>query len=109
MRAIPAVLGALLVVACAQRDHRALAHASEDAAAAVRRGDAGELARHVLVGARGRVDYAAILGDRAARQRWARSLKKPKEIRPHATVFLAPDQPVEVRWSARGWVFAEDP
>lgn len=100
---------ALLLVGCAQRDARGLAHASEDAAAAVRRADPGAFAGHVLVGARARVDYAAILGDRAARQRWARTLKRPAEIRPRATLFLAPDQPVEVRMTPQGWVFDEDP
>lgn len=104
-----AVCVALLLASCAQRDVRGLAHASEAAAGAVRRGDAKELSSHVLVGARARVDYAAILGDKAARQRWAKALKKPEEIRPRAVVFLAPDSPIDVRWTPRGWVFAEDP
>lgn len=106
---VHALCVALLLAACAQRDVRKLARASEDAAVAVRRGDAKALAGHVLVGARARVDYAAILGDKAARQRWAKSLKKPTEIRPRAVVFLAADSPIDVRWTPRGWVFDEDP
>ncbi|MDC0715356.1 hypothetical protein [Nannocystis bainbridge] len=104
-----AVLVALTLASCAQRDVRGLARASEDAAGAVRRGEAKELSEHVLVGARAHVDYAAVLGDKAARQRWAKTLKKPAEIRPRAVVFLAPDSPIDVRWTPRGWVFAEDP
>lgn len=101
--------GLAVGLACAPREVRTLARASEDAATAVRRGDAAGLAEHVLVGARARVDYAAILADKAGRQRWARTLKKPAEVRPRAVLFLAPDQPVEVRWTERGWVFTEDP
>lgn len=99
----------LVGAACAPRDVRGLAHASEDAASAVRRGSAAAVAEHVLVGARARVDYAAILGDRASKQRWTKTLKKPSEIRPRAVLFLAPDQAVDVRWTPRGWVFGEDP
>ena len=100
---------ALLLAGCAHRDVRGLARASEAAAAAVRRGDGEELAAHVLVGARARVDYAAILSDKAIRQRWARTMKRPAEIRPRAVVFLAADLPVDVRWTPRGWLFGEDP
>jgi hypothetical protein len=106
---IHALCVALLLASCAQRDVRGLARASEAAAGAVRRGDAKALASHVLVGARARVDYAAILGDKAARQGWAKTLKKPAEIRPRAVVFLAADSPIDVRWTPRGWVFGEDP
>ena len=106
---IHALCVALLLASCAQRDVRGLARASEAAAGAVRRGDAKALASHVLVGARARVDYAAILGDKAARQGWAKTLKKPAEIRPRAVVFFAADSPIDVRWTPRGWVFGEDP
>ena len=100
---------ALLLAGCAQRDVRGLARASDDAATAVRRGDSEGFASHVLVGARARVDYAAILSDKALRHRWNRRLKRPAEIRPRAVVFLAADLPVDVRWTPRGWLFGEDP
>lgn len=104
-----ALLACAAGLACAPRDVRGLAYASEDAASAVRRGSAAAVAEHVLVGARARVDYAALLGDKASRQRWAKTLKKPAEIRPRAVLFLAPDQALDVRWTPRGWVFREDP
>lgn len=104
-----ALLACVAGLACAPRDVRGLAHASEDAASAVRRGSAAAVAEHVLVGVRARVDYAALLGDKASRQRWAKGLKKPAEIRPRAVLFLAPDQALDVRWTPRGWVFGEDP
>lgn len=106
---LPLVLALHAVAGCAPREVRALARASEDAAVAVRRGDARELSQHVLVGARARVDYPAILADRANRQRWARTLKKPADVRPRAVLFVAPDQPVEAKWTPQGWVFVEDP
>lgn len=109
MRSFCLLLAIAGLVGCAQREVRALARASDDAATAVRRNDARAFSQQVLVGARGRVDYAAVLADKATRQRWARTLKKPTEIRPRATLFVAPDQPVDVAWTGQGWAFAEDP
>lgn len=107
MRAALVVL--LVLAGCARREGRELVRASEAAGDAVRRGDRERLAAQVLVGVRGRVDYGAILADKATRQRWAKELRAPKEVRPAAVVFLAADQPVDVRLSSGGWVFAEDP
>lgn len=103
------LLAALVLLGCAQREGRSLANASDDVATAVRRGDREALAQQVLVGARGRIDYAAVLSDRASRQHWAKTLRAPKETRPTAVLFLAADQPVDARWTSEGWVFAEDP
>lgn len=100
---------AFALTGCTPRAVRDLTHASEDVATSVRRGTTAAVAEHVLVGARARVDYAAILADKAARQRWARTLKAPTEVRPRAVLFLAPDHAVEARWTPHGWVFAEDP
>lgn len=99
----------LVLAGCLPRDVRDLAHASEDTAAAVRRGTPAGVAEHVLVGTRARVDYAALLSDKASRQRWARTLKKPREVRPRAVLFLAPEHALDVRWTPHGWAFDEDP
>lgn len=103
------LLVVLALAGCARREGRELVRASEAAGDAVRRGDRERLAAQVLVGARGRVDYAAILADKATRLRWAKELRAPKEVRPTAVVFLGADLPVDVRLTSGGWVFAEDP
>lgn len=100
---------ALLVPGCGRRELRELARASDDTAAAVRRGDARAVSEQVIVGARNRVDYPALLRDKASRTRWSRQLGKPDAIRPTATVFVATDQPVESIWTGQAWTFAEDP
>lgn len=100
-------LGAL--TGCGRRELRDLERASDAAATAVRRGDARALSKQVIVGARNRVDYAAILADKQRRADWARRLGKPDAIRPDATLFVAEDQPLAVVWTGQAWVFAEDP
>jgi hypothetical protein len=75
----------------------------------VRRGDARAVSQRVVAGARNRVDYPAILKERADRAAWSRRLARPDQVRPTATVFVAPDQPVAVVWTGQAWVFAEDP
>lgn len=102
--AVVALLGG-----CGRRELRELAHASNETATAVRRGDARALSEHVVVGARNRVAYATILDDKATRTAWARRLAKPEAIRPSATLFVAADQPVAVTWTGQTWAFAEDP
>lgn len=102
-------LALLPTLACGRRELRELSRASDDVAAAVRRGDARALSEHVVVGARDRVDYAAILADKQQRASWARGLARPDQVRPGATLFVAPDQPIAVIWTGQAWVFAEDP
>jgi hypothetical protein len=103
------LLALVVLGGCGRRELRELARASDDTAAAVRRGDARALSERVVVGARSRVDYAAILRDKATRTAWVRQLGKPVAVRPEATVFVATDQPVAVLWTGQAWVFAEDP
>jgi hypothetical protein len=74
----------------------------------VRRGDARALSEKVVVGARNRVDYPAILADKQRRRLGAR-LAKPDACAPTATVFVAADQPLAAVWTGQAWVFAEDP
>ena len=102
-------LALLLLVACGRREQRELSRASDDTAVAVRRGDARALSKRVVVGARDRVDYAAIMADKQQRARWARGLARPDQVRPAATLFIAADQPLAVVWTGQAWVFAEDP
>lgn len=102
-------LALLSALACGRREQRELSRASDDVAAAVRRGDARALSQRVVLGARDRVDYAAILTDKQQRATWARSLARPEQVRPAATLFIAPDQPLTVAWTGQAWVFAEDP
>ncbi|MCA9653637.1 MAG: hypothetical protein H6712_07710 [Myxococcales bacterium] len=71
-------------------------------------GDVEELRAHVVPGARGEVDVDAMLTG-TARRSWSKSLDDPEQARPEAIVFLGPDQPVRVVWTAEGWRFAEDP
>ncbi len=99
----------LALSACGRREQHDLRQASDEAATAVRRGDARALSQHVLVGARNRVDYAAILADKTRRADWARRLAKPDQVQPTATLFVAADQPLAVVWTGQAWVFAEDP
>jgi hypothetical protein len=108
LRSLLAVL-ALAALGCGRRESRELARAGDETAAAVRRGDVRAISERVVVGARNRVDYPAILRDKASRATWSRQLGKPEAIRPTATVFVAVDQPVEVVWTGQAWVFAEDP
>lgn len=103
------LLALLPALACGRRELRELSRASDDVATAVRRGDARALSQHVVVGARHRVDYAAILADKQQRATWARGLARPDQVRPGATLFVAPDQPLPVVWTGQAWVFAEDP
>lgn len=100
---------ASLTSACGRRELRELSRASDEAASAVRRGDARALSQQVIVGARSRVDYAAILADKQRRADWTRRFHKPDRIRPTATLFVAPDQPLAVVWTGQAWAFAEDP
>lgn len=102
-------LAVLPALACGRREARELRHASDAAATAVRRGDARALSQQVVLGARHRVDYAAILAEKQSRAAWARDLARPDQVRPGATLFVAADQPLAVVWSGQGWVFAEDP
>ena len=102
-------LALLPVLACGRREQRELSRASDDTAVAVRRGDARALSKRVVVGARDRVDYAAILADKQQRASWARGLARPDQVRPAATLFIAADQPLAVVWTGHSWVFAEDP
>ena len=105
-----ATLGLCLgLAACGRREVRELTRASDEAASAVRRGDARALSRQVVVGARNRVDYAAILADKQRRADWVRQLAKPDQVRPTATLFVASDQPLAVVWTGQAWTFAEDP
>lgn len=100
---------ALLVAGCGRRELRELARASDETASAVRRGDARGISERVMIGARNRVDYPALVRDKATRSAWSRQLGNPDAIRATATVFIATDQPVEVTWTGQAWVFAEDP
>ena len=103
------IVGPGSTTGCGRRELRDLEQASDAAATAVRRGDARALSKQVIVGARDRVDYAAILTDKQRRADWARRLGKPDAIRPGATLFIAEDQPLAVVWTGQTWVFAEDP
>lgn len=109
IRRLGTLAAVLLVAACGRRELRGLRHASEEAATAVRRSDVRALSTHVVVGARNRVDYQAILAEKQGRAEWARRLAKPDVVRPTAVVFLAPDQPLATVWTGRAWLFAEDP
>ena len=102
------VLTSLLLGGCSRELHD-LQRASDAAATAVRRGDARALSGQVIVSARNRVDYAAILADKARRADWSRRLAKPDHVRPTATLFIAVDQPLAVAWTGQAWVFTEDP
>ena len=77
---------ALLALGCGRRELRDLSRASDEVATAVRRGDGRALSEKVVVGARNRVDYPAILSDKQRRAEWSRRLAKPDAVRPTATV-----------------------
>lgn len=104
-----ALVVVLQITGCGRRELRELTRASDDIATAIRRGDARAVSERVVVGARNRVDYPAILRDKATRTAWARQLGKPAAVRPSATMFVAADQPVDTVWTGQAWAFAEDP
>ncbi|MCA9638388.1 MAG: hypothetical protein KC420_20300 [Myxococcales bacterium] len=101
------LLAALLAAACAPREPRALAHASDRLAREVRRGDRQAVTGMVVPVARPRVDLERLEGEGA--RSWAKALSKPVEVRAEATLFVAADRPVEIVQGERGWLFAEDP
>jgi len=103
------IVGLVVMIGCGRRELRDLERASDAAATAVRRGDARALSKQVIVGARNRVDYAAILADKQRRADWVRRLSKPDAVRPEATLFVAADRPLAVVWTGQRWAFAEDP
>ncbi len=110
--AVLALLPSLPVLSagCATRDSRALRRASRQTGKAIRKADAESVRESVVIGARDRVDYAAILSDASARSRWSGALAKPVEARAEATVMLTPEHPVRaVEDDKKGWSFAEDP
>jgi len=107
--ALVAFLSLVSSIGCGRRELRDLERASDAASTAVRRGDTRALSKQVIVGARNRIDYAAIVADKQRRADWARRLGKPDAIRPGATLFVAADQPLAVVWTGHAWVFAEDP
>lgn len=107
----PVVLLALsmgLVGCGAPRHTRALRSASHDLSRAVARNDADGIREHVVTGARGHVDVDVMLTG-TARRSWAKALDEPIEVVPEAVIFLGPDLPVRVVWTADGWRFGEDP
>lgn len=103
------VLLVLCALGCGRRELRELTRASDELSTAVRRGDARAVSERVVIGARNRVDYPAILRDKATRTAWSRQLGKPDAIRATATLFITVDQPVAVAWTGQRWVFTEDP
>ena len=102
-------IGTVSTLGCSRRELRDLERASDAAATAVRRGDASALSKQVIVGARNRVNYTAILADKQRRADWVRRLSKPDAVRPEATLFVASDRPLAIVWTGQAWVFAEDP
>ncbi|MCX4244609.1 hypothetical protein [Paraliomyxa miuraensis] len=90
------------------RQGRTLRVASRDLSRAVSRSDAEAIREFVVMGARGHVDVDSMLTG-TARRSWVKALDEPLEVIPEAVVFLGPDHPVRVVWTADGWRFGEDP
>ncbi|MEZ4381596.1 MAG: hypothetical protein R3A79_09620 [Nannocystaceae bacterium] len=95
--------------ACAHREARTLAKASERLGREIRRADLQSVREQVLPGARAQVDLDRVVGEPEPRGSWAKALAKPLEVRPEAMLFIAPDRPVEAVYVEGGWRFAEDP
>lgn len=85
---------------------RSLVQASADLGKSVRRGEREEIDERVLPAARSRVDYEALLADKAT---WGERLSRPTGARPEALVYLSNDEVVEAVWTDKGWRFASDP
>ncbi|MCA9704837.1 MAG: hypothetical protein KDK70_03175 [Myxococcales bacterium] len=107
--ALASLLPLALGLACGPRQSRALHDASRSLGRAVAREDAQQVREHVVPGARAQVDVDAMTRSTDTRRSWAKALDDPEQIRPEATVFLGPEQPVAVVWTDEGWRFAEDP
>jgi len=99
---------ALGVAACANQPDQALMRASRGLGQAVARGEADHVLKAVVPGARDRVDVESLLGSQA-RRKWAKTLSRPLEVQPEATLLLSPDYPVRTVMTPDGWKFAEDP
>ena len=108
MRTVVIILAATLGSGCAHQEVRRLKRASQAMGKDVARGDAEDVAGHVLPGARPTVDAAALQRGTAAKS-WSRALKKPVGVQPRATILVAPGHPVDVVWTPKGWRFDEDP
>jgi hypothetical protein len=83
-----------------------LVQASGDLGKSVRRGEREEIDERVLPAARSRVDYEALLADKAE---WSERLQQPTGARPEALIYLSNDDVVEAVWTDKGWRFASDP
>jgi hypothetical protein len=102
------LLVAVVLAGCAHAERRAIARASQGLGRAVKRGDRSAIANRIAPGVRAAVDFDA-LAQPKTRGAWAKRLRRPKEIRPEAMVWLTADQPVRVVWTTHGWRFADDP
>lgn len=97
-----------LALGCGHDASRELRRSSARLGRSVGRGDTSAVTATAAPGMRAHLDAQAMVGD-AARGPWKAALKKPREVEPSAVVFLAPDFPVDVVETERGWRFAEDP
>lgn len=103
------VAATLASIACAPREQRDLARASDGLAREIRRSDHRAVLEAMAPGSRPQVDLARLTGSPEVRGPWARALAKPVALRPEALIFVAPDRPVRARRGEEGWLFAEDP
>jgi hypothetical protein len=102
---------AVLTVAqtgCVAAQQRALYRESRALAQAIKKQDTQAVSRRVLPGARATVDTRRLLADEPSKA-WSAALDRPTSVRPEATLFLAPEDPVAVVWTDEGWRFASDP
>ena len=90
----------------AARHARELYAASTELSESVHDGDADEIASHIVVGQRQRIDYEAL---KQGADEWTEALGAPTSVRPEATVHLAPARIAEVVWTDDGWRFRTDP
>jgi hypothetical protein len=85
---------------------RSLVSSSGDLGKAVRRGEREAIDEQVLPATRSRVDYDALLADKA---KWGERLAQPTGARPEALIYLGNDEVIEAVWTDKGWRFASDP
>ena len=100
------LLFAVVAAACGHDAARDLDRASTKLARAAGRGDTSAVRATAAPGMRGSLDTEAL---EARQEAWKGDLAKPEAVEPTAVLFLAPDYPVNVVQTAKGWRFAEDP
>ncbi len=102
------LVAAVLVTGCVAAQQRALYRESRALGRVVGKADSEGVRERVLPGAESTVDVDRLV-EAETSELWSAALDRPTSVRPEATIFLGPDDPVAVVWTDDGWKFGVDP